>query len=239
MFIGDLHGFPVVKELESNDDFHTADEVIFLGDYFDAYKFTNAEELDNFGELVSFIRSREEGPKFTLLMGNHDVHYFLWRTRIFRDVRSSGFSSSIVHKAHQFYKDNTDLFHVAWQYKNILATHAGISNNSYHEHIAPYTDPVFEGKNLAFKLNFMFRVLHPGLFAVGQARGGMWNTGGVFWADRRETMTDPLKGYCQVVGHSMVPEITTVYDPDDPETSITYTDVLTLSGEFQYYTIEF
>ena len=48
----------------------------------------------------------------------------------------------------------------------------------------------------------------PALLRVGYARGGRaCDTGGIFWADKRE-LEEPLHGFTQIVGHNRVEEVT-------------------------------
>lgn len=59
---------------------------------------------------------------------------------------------------------------------------------------------------------------------VGYRRGGDFDYGGIFWADRRDTISNPLEGYHQFVGHSRVDNIDHITIND--QTSITYCDCL-------------
>jgi hypothetical protein len=59
---------------------------------------------------------------------------------------------------------------------------------------------------------------------VGFWRGGLYEYGGIFWADIDETKDNPLKGYHQFVGHSRVDSIKSA--KIDDETTITYCDCL-------------
>jgi len=53
--------------------------------------------------------------------------------------------------------------------------------------------------------------------------GAARTMGGITWADRKETATDMLKGFHQVVGHTVVDGIHTI---SFAERSVTYIDVL-------------
>ena len=66
------------------------------------------------------------------------------------------------------------------------------------------------------------------LYDIGIDRGG-YGYGGPLWADMKETFTDMLHGYNQIVGHTNVEEIRTV---SYTGRSITYTDVLTAREQF-------
>ena len=59
---------------------------------------------------------------------------------------------------------------------------------------------------------------------VGYRRGGDFDYGGIFWADRRDTISNPLEEYHQFVGHSRVDNIDHITIND--QTSITYCDYL-------------
>ena len=52
--------------------------VIFLGDYLDPYTYYEeilpSEALANFKEILDFKKANTE--RVTLLLGNHDIHYF-------------------------------------------------------------------------------------------------------------------------------------------------------------------
>lgn len=66
--IGDCHGrsfWKLITQIEKD-----ADEIVFLGDYFDSRDgFTGVEQIHNFKEILEYKESTEK--KVTLLIGNH------------------------------------------------------------------------------------------------------------------------------------------------------------------------
>ncbi len=103
-------------------------------------------------------------------------------------------------------------------------THAGVTNSWYCDFSRlPILEKIKdENDSLADLLNKVDQtgqryILH----TAGYFRGGEGN--GVTWADKKETMTDMLKGYYQVVGHTIVENVEVVQYTDR---SVTYIDVL-------------
>jgi hypothetical protein len=77
---------------------------------------------------------------------------------------------------------------------------------------------------LADQLNRLERTNYRGtLYDVGIERGGM-GYGGPLWADIKETFSDTLTGYLQIVGHTRVEEI---------RTTATKTDQLPIATSYQ------
>ena len=123
------------------------------------------------------------------------------------------------------FNDNRDLFQIAYQKGNHLMTHAGVTNSWYSDFSRlPILEKVKdENDSLADLLNKIDQtgqryILH----TAGYFRGGDGN-GGVTWADKKETTTDMLKGYHQIVGHTIVENMEVVQYTDR---SVTYIDVL-------------
>jgi hypothetical protein len=82
---------------------------------------------------------------------------------------------------------------------------------------------------LAGQLNRLEKTTYrASLYDAGIERGG-FGYGGPLWADLKETFSDMLHGYYQVVGHTCVEEIRTV---SYTGRSMTYADVLTVKEQF-------
>lgn len=77
LIIGDIHGnIAPVKEIYNKEQ---PDEVILLGDYFDAIDLSDAEILYAFNEVLAlrdYHLSLNKGD-FIMLLGNHELHYLL------------------------------------------------------------------------------------------------------------------------------------------------------------------
>ena len=106
--------------------------------------------------------------------------------------------------------DNRELFQYAYQVRNIIFTHAGISH--------PWFVNDFKGDihgDIAAQLNAPDDRQVQALFQVGAVRGGDAGLmGGIFWADRSE-LNDPLHGFVQVVGHNRVDDVIEFAYADD------------------------
>ena len=100
--------------------------VIFLGDYLDPYTYYDgilpSEALANFKDILAYKKANKE--RVTLLLGNHDIHYFG------RELNSSRKDRMNNDAIHQLYKKNLPLFKLAMTLctggKSFLFTHAGI-----------------------------------------------------------------------------------------------------------------
>ena len=100
--------------------------VIFLGDYLDPYTYYDgilpSEALANFKEILAYKKAYKE--RVTLLLGNHDIHYFD------RELNSSRKDRMNYDAIHQLYKKNLPLFKLAMTLctggKGFLFTHAGV-----------------------------------------------------------------------------------------------------------------
>jgi predicted phosphodiesterase len=226
--IGDLHGKSVWREaLKQHPD---ADKVIFIGDYVDSRDDTPDERV--YQNLMEIIQTKKRLPDtIVLLLGNHDLQYIYYP-----EYSCSGFRPEAQKKLTALFRRNKKLFQVAYQYQTYLFTHAGVSKSWYTDNL-PVLAKVAKIRieNLAEVFNEVNEskyqeVLH----TVGEIRGGFdGDSGGITWADIRETLQDPLPGFRQVVGHSRVDEITEAdFGEFLPETYITYIDCLHRKTEF-------
>ena len=100
--------------------------VIFLGDYLDPYTYYEdilpSEALANFRDILSYKKDNME--RVTLLLGNHDIHYFD------RELNSSRKDRMNYDDIHQLYMKNLPQFKLAMTLctggKSFLFTHAGV-----------------------------------------------------------------------------------------------------------------
>ncbi len=232
--IGDLHGHDTWKKFVNENP--TLDKYVFIGDYVDNVNGTNESIWNNLADVIEFKKSQPD--KVELLIGNHDVQYIFDGK-----YQCSGYRPHALQGLKILFGDNKDLFQMAYQYKNYLFTHAGVSNKWYNKHIQEFLD--FHSKYLAgeFILANVFNAMYETnyreiLFEPSNARSRFKTEGrygGIIWADKSETREDYLDGYHQIVGHSFVDSITTVSYKDS---SITYTDCLGEKEEFYILEIE-
>lgn len=209
MLIPDVHGRTFWKEAKEFDG-----EIVFLGDYVDPYTYyeeiTSNEALANFEEILEFAKSN---PKVTLLLGNHDLTYFV--STLICECRTD---YENFPKIHSLFYDNKDMFKLAkcieYNGETVLLTHAGV-------HVK-WLEPDIEERDpfkVADILNEKFsELVHRDqiprrdpfismLADVSYYRGGWTNTGSCVWADVHEWEVEELfngeKLDCyQIFGHT-------------------------------------
>jgi len=196
-YIGDVHGKSIWKKFIKDP---TINVFVFVGDYVDedmGMVISDEEMIENLQDVIDF--KRKNMNSVVLLKGNHDGTYINLNDPMFKCSR---FRESIGMELHDLFSFNKDLFQNAFQYKNVIATHAGIQHNWFIND--------FKGDvtlNIADQLNNpQDRDQEDALFQIGKIRGGWASVGGIFWADRSE-LKKPLKGVTQVVGHNRVKDI--------------------------------
>jgi len=215
-FVGDTHGRPFWKEFVKDS---SIDMWVFMGDYMDedfGYAVNNADMISNLLEIIEFKKANPENV--ILLYGNHDNAYrnSAWMCSRFRP--------KIAHTIRDIFKKNKSCFQNAFQIKNIICTHAGISQKWFTRCFKG--DPT---KNIADQLNIDSTHRNENsLYNVGWSRGGSDIAGGIFWADSSE-LTNPLENYTQIVGHNRVTEITKM---DGENSTIIAVDCLSTIKDF-------
>ena len=125
IYIGDIHGRTTWKQIVEQHP--NADNIIFIGDYFDSFDISGIEQLFNVEEIIRFKQQQELDPskKVYLLIGNHDLHYWpgiKWRGN------TSGFQPTMLHQFEYFFRENEKMFQMAVKIGNNLCTHAGVSS---------------------------------------------------------------------------------------------------------------
>ena len=124
IYIGDIHGRDIWKEIvEEHKD---ADNIVFIGDYFDSFNIPGVVQLRNARDIVEFKKFQELDPtkKVYLLIGNHDIHYM---RGIEGKGSTSGFNANMMYEFEMFFEENKEHFQMCVQIGNRLCTHAGIS----------------------------------------------------------------------------------------------------------------
>jgi predicted phosphodiesterase len=226
--VGDIHGRDCWKQIDPSK----YDRIIFVGDYVDSHSHPDAKILSNFKAIIGF--KKKHMSKVILLLGNHDIQYLYYP-----QFPCSGFRPEMRPKLTALFNKNKSFFQVAYQLKNVLWTHAGVSKGWYQGISKTIADYKKERPNcnLADILNLIseskhYKILH----TVGSNRGGYAGAyGGITWADNSETHEDCLDGYHQIVGHSVIRTITTI---PHRKSSITYIDCLETEVKFLELTIK-
>ena len=219
--IGDLHGSASWKKVVPEE----WDRIVFIGDYVDSFYHRDDEILKNLHEVIELKNAYSE--KVILLWGNHDLAYYF---RAERRHLCTGFRDSMFESLSGLFNSNKNLFQAAWQTGKHLWTHAGVMQRWFTEFIDAQVKT--QDSNLAATFNRLSDEYFLPLFHVGPTRGGRHPDGGIFWADRPETLNDPLMNYHQIIGHTKTGNGILRYFSEDRETSVTYTDCLESKEEF-------
>lgn len=196
--IGDTHGIAVADQIRKIINSH--DKFIFLGDYVDSYDVDNSSMLKNLLDIIDLKKCYPD--KVVLLWGNHDIHYFLGEK-----FYCSGYRPEMRIELNGIFSTNECLFQLAFQEKDWIWTHAGISELWFRKRLKTMLNgemPLSEILNQAFTLRY------PPLFDVGYSRGGTYISGGPLWCDIDELRDGPLNGYNQVAGHNRIKEFETI-----------------------------
>ncbi len=125
IYIGDIHGRDVWKQIvEEHKD---ADNIVFIGDYFDSFDIPGVVQLKNAQDIVDFKKEQELDPtkKVYLLIGNHDHHYW---PGVKDRGGTSGFQANMMFQYESFFRINEKYFQMAVMIDNNLCTHAGVSS---------------------------------------------------------------------------------------------------------------
>jgi hypothetical protein len=206
-FIGDIHGKTDWREIALGA-MKRFQEVVFLGDYFDSFDIKFVNQLDNFKALLAFLRKKGGYA----LLGNHDYAYIHGFSGI------SGYQHPHAHEIQNLFRENKDLFKIAWGYRNdkqeyLLATHAGLTQTFWDRYVLPeFEEGKFLNKIMKVTVDELDSIeIHEVLnylvdkkdmmWKVGSVRGG-GGTPGPLWADITELEEDPMGGINQIVGHT-------------------------------------
>lgn len=127
IYIGDIHGRTEWKQIvELHAD---ADNIVFIGDYFDAYEpeVTGQDELDNVLEILEFKKQQEldSTKRVYLLIGNHDHHYW---PGVIDNGGTSRYRRNMAAEFERFFKENANHFQMAVIVNDRLCSHAGVSS---------------------------------------------------------------------------------------------------------------
>ena len=177
-------------------------EVIFLGDYTDSYPHEKLTEEDAYKGFLKIVNFKQENPdRVTLLIGNHEMHYYN------KDFHAGRFSKQYYPIYHEILTGNEtkDIFQICKQIDNYLFIHAGVTKGWYDRHLEDFQDM---GSTLEEQLNNVFfekmYIFHE---AAWKYRGGLDETGSPLWADGHEFFDetehfDPQ--IIQIIGHTPV-----------------------------------
>lgn len=192
--IGDIHGRSIWKKICAKH-LNSIDKIIFLGDYVSSYSISPEDQIWNLKEILSLKEQNKD--KIVLLRGNHDIQHlgYPW-------AQCSGFES----KVEEYLKHNSIRFlentQFVYKYKNILFSHAGISNTWLRNIKFKEGDIEKYINNLPITENFGFIPNNYYDFT------GTSKTQSCTWIRPSALIDDLFLNYIQIVGHTTVKNIT-------------------------------
>jgi len=206
--ISDIHGEQFwIKVVEDEDP----DILVLLGDYFDSYTLSAAEQLYIFNKIIELKKRRsKKGKKTYLLIGNHDFHYF---PEIGYNG-TSGYQFRAKAALEDIIRQNRDHFQAAYQHNNYLFTHAGVSKTFLDNCLE-----VYDEKNIADFINKLF-IQNPKVFKFNgfnsygddPCQTPIWIRPNSLIRDTKDTFL--WNNFIQVVGHTSMDGIIDKLSPE-------------------------
>lgn len=146
LILGDIHGHDIWKHLIKIEN---PDEVIFLGDYVDAFHVPVEEQISNFNEILEFIEefNKIHGDDACMLcLGNHDFHYF--------NVASEQYSGYNVttqfklgNRMEELYNQGVLRLAIVDHHNKVIYSHAGVTSSWMNERVnVDDIDTIIENK---------------------------------------------------------------------------------------------
>jgi hypothetical protein len=142
--IGDIHGRDIWKQIVAKEQ--DADEFVFVGDYFDSFTVKGPDQINNFLDIIEF--KKQSKVPVTLIIGNHDHHYYPG----IEDSGTSGYQTLLAPSIKHVVGDNKQYLQAAYQSGEFVFTHAGLSSEWLDDSIVMWDVP-----NLAMYVNDLFQ----------------------------------------------------------------------------------
>jgi len=192
--IGDVHQkISKLKTILKSEDVQAAKEVIFHGDYFDSF-----DDDHQMKDTVAFLNDNVDNPRYTFLMGNHDIPYLSTNKTYICSGYSQNTKDYITQNLSKEFRDKIKLYELKKiAGESVLFSHAGI----HPSHFTVSTDATKHDSLVNFfdSLDIDINLNHP-LLHAGEDRGGRQQYGGMLWIDWYSLEIIP--GLFQIVGHT-------------------------------------
>jgi hypothetical protein len=213
IYIGDIHGRDIWESIvEEHDD---ADNIVFIGDYFDSFNILGISQLSNVQRIVEYKKKREldTSKKVYLLIGNHDIHYM---RGIKGKGKTAGFNANMMYQFEEFFEGNKEHFQMCVLIGDRLCSHAGISetfikdtgywSHNYEDYdgVEEFINDLYRYKPNQFTFDSWYDRNNTGLSADGygdnEGQSPIWIRPRSL--QRSNKKTDLKKNYIQIVGHT-------------------------------------
>lgn len=230
ILIGDIHSRSCWKLIVHNLE-KDASSYVFIGDYFDTHDdISTAEQIHNFKEIVQFkIEQEKLGKEVVLLVGNHDG--YIYPEMMQHTI--SGYQEKGAFFIQQSMQEVKEHLQMAYQFENILCTHAGVSETFMNE---VFGKEGWKIKDIAELLNDLWKYKPRTFLFNGREQYGDDIGQTPIWIRPRSLMKDSQKikkKLIQIVGHTQQNQI----DIKGKATGGKYffIDTLGTSGEYLTY----
>ena len=197
--VPDVHGRTFWKDNLINEK--PTCPIIFLGDYSDPYTEEGISDEDCYNNFLDILYFQAQYPNdVTLLIGNHELHYFD------QNMECTRFSKKYYTKYKTLLEDGLDKnrLQLCKQINKYLFIHAGILNQWYQLHKENFLKL---GNTLEEQLNNYFKIDKYAFFQISYLRRGYHRHGSPIWADIREFMNEESpfdENIIQIVGHTQL-----------------------------------
>ena len=185
LVLGDIHGHSTWKSIVNNEEY---DNVVFLGDYLDAFRVIPEDIADNLLDIIKF--KEKMGDKCRLCYGNHDHSY--WNSE-----RCSGYSwhgsQMYMSLLEDMFRDR--MFDLIYIQDDIIFSHAGVSNCWLNE--VAMLDDVRDVNFDSVRLNALNWNMLTGYDGYGNTISQS-----PIWIRPQSLLKSKVDGYRQIVGHT-------------------------------------
>lgn len=200
ILVPDIHGDGFWKEL-FDYDLDKVERIIFLGDYFDSFHISVAEQMYNFKEILALKKRYPD--KVVLLIGNHDIHYITFNG-------CSGFCEAQKYEIKELIEDlfnngQLKLFHFE---NDFLFSHAGLTQTFLNDFKLQFEIETNDIRELIEAMN-LHLIDYPSFFEFKRKLSGNVYGDNVFqgplWVRPFSLINDSVD-LNQVVGHTPLPD---------------------------------
>jgi hypothetical protein len=175
--------------------------VIFLGDYTDPYPKEGFTQQNAYQGLLEIMDFKKQNPdRVTLLVGNHEMHYYN------SDYECGRFDYSYFKSYNAIFagEETAGLFQLCKQIDKYLFIHAGITKGWYDAHFDELSKL---GNTLEEQVNNLFITNIEAFYEASRYRGGFHSAGSPLWADVSE-FSDEQEHFddtvIQIIGHTQL-----------------------------------